>query len=269
MSRQEHLQASIDSAATSAGGRVAVCVLDLEGRTWAAREAEALFPAASLAKLPILVEVFRQVARGALSWEEMVRVPPAACVSGSGVLPLLRPGVRLSLWDLAALMVAVSDNTAANLLLERVTPEAVNATLAGLGLTATRVENPFQVVPHPPVGRNLVTAGEMARLLLAVARGEVVSWDACRRMMALLKGQQHNEGLPALLPPPAGWPGETPEWELAHKTGWLTGAYHDAGVLYRRGSALVVAVCTEGVGWPGGGPRLAALVGRACYDALA
>jgi beta-lactamase class A len=228
------------------------------------------FAAASTIKLPILVALYDAAARGAVRLERRRRLRPEDQVTGSGVLQLLTPGVRLPLRDLAELMITVSDNAATNMILEVLGIEQVNACLAGLGLRHTRVHRPLQVVPVGAGTPNTVTAGELAELLERLATGRLVSWEACRRMVATLKRQQLNDALPALLPQPEGTAvGALPAWEFAHKTGGIPGHQHDVGLLYLPGQTIVVCVLTRGCGPAREARRRIAEVGRAVFDAYA
>ena len=267
----EGLQAALEALVAEAagrGGELAISLRHLERGEAYDHLAQEPFVAASTIKVPILVALYAAAAQGRLRFDEEIALRAEDQVTGSGVLQVLSPGVRLPLRDLAELMIVVSDNTATNLLLERVGIDAVNACMAEMGLQATRVLRALQVVPAGARGSNTVTAGELATLLLRVAQGQAVSWDACRRMVATLRRQQLRQGLPARLPPARGGAvGALPAWELAHKTGSLSDHEHDIGLLYLPGQTIALAVLTRRCG-PGADARLLiARVGRAVFDA--
>ncbi len=229
------------------------------------------FVAASTIKVPILVALYDAAARGELRLDELCRLTPEDQVTGSGVLQLLSAGVRLPLRDVAELMITVSDNTATNMILDRVGTERVNACMQSLGLRRTRVWRKLQVIPAAIAEPNTVTAAELARLLELLARGRAVSWDASRRMVATLKRQQINDALPSRLPAPedGGDPavGALPQWELAHKTGGIVGHQHDVGLLYLPRRTVLVCVLTRNCGSAREARGLIAEVGRAVFDA--
>ncbi len=258
---------AVDAAAR--GGDIAIAVRHLErGDRWDLAPTLAL-PSASTIKVPILAALYEAAAEGRLHLQERVRLRPEDQVTGSGILQVLSPGVRLPLRDLAELMIVVSDNAATNMVLERVGVAPVNALMEGLGLHLTRVLRPLQVIPAGARGTNTIAAGEYADLFALIARGQVVSWDACRRMVATLKRQQIRDALPALLPDPGeGRPlGAAPAWELAHKTGGIRGHQHDGGLLYLPGQTIAVAVLTRGCGSGSEARRLIARVGLALWEA--
>ncbi|HEV2654107.1 MAG TPA: serine hydrolase, partial [Ktedonobacteraceae bacterium] len=108
------MQKTIETTLASLGGRYACIVLQLNEAApgeLVSLNSDLLFPAASLAKLPILVEVARQVEAGKLSWETRYSVTEAARVQSDGVLADLLPDLQPTLHDLAHLMIAISDNT--------------------------------------------------------------------------------------------------------------------------------------------------------------
>ncbi|MGH2367671.1 MAG: serine hydrolase, partial [Chloroflexota bacterium] len=199
-----------------------------------------LYPSASIAKLPILVETFRQLDAGTLRLDERVTITADAITGGAGVLQA-REGEQLPISELLRLAVGVSDNVAARLLLQRVGGiEAVNHTLAGLGLVQTRL--------YADDRPNTTTAAETAALL---------AWLATRPA-----GGAHVSGagslpaaplantLPALLARPQaqawlarGVPRGVP---VAHKSGQLPSVRHDAGIVYApRGPYVLVALTSH------------------------
>jgi beta-lactamase class A len=169
--------------------------------------ADARFPTASVIKVAIMVEAFDQISRGALAADGMVRVRDAAKVGGSGVARELHDGAELTVRDLIRLMIVVSDNTATNLLLERVGVASVNARLAAYGLKDTRLFRPTfgkraEVDPEleREFGLGMSTPREMASLLEMIATGRAVNRSASAEMCAILEAQQDGRMLPRRLP---------------------------------------------------------------------
>lgn len=230
-------------------------------------------PAASIIKLLIAWEAHRQAETGALTLDEAVPVPPQQAVGGTGVLHLLSPGAALTWRDLVALMLAVSDNTATNLLIDRLGMDAVNLTAQALGLSATVLQRKMMDFAARAAGRdNFTSAADTARLLTFLVlpslgpglnspdagANRLISAAACRSLMDILEKQQFNHKLPALLP----------GVRCAHKTGELPGLEHDAGVIYLPdGHPLVVAVFTWELRSNAEGVRTIAEVARAAYHA--
>lgn len=230
------------------GGRVACVVMRMEQgepRELFSLNADEVFPAASLAKVPILVELARQLAEpGSVhTWETRLEVPDAARVPSNGVLADLSSDLRPTLHDLAHLMITISDNTASNVLLDLLGMEAINAAMRELGLRETRLERRFIDFEARRAGRdNWTTAGEMARLFADLNSGRI---PGRARLLQILLRQNDYQILPAY------W-GE--EALFAHKTGGLEGIMHDAGILFRTHDdpqpLIIVALTAEQVDIP-------------------
>src|ERR1700738_2066151 len=154
------MQKTIELGLTSLGGRFACIVIQLDKaapKELVMINADMSFPAASLAKLPILVEVARQVGSGHLSWETRYKVSETASVNNTGVLADLLPDLQPTLHDLAHLMITISDNTAANMLLNLVGMQTINVTMQQLGLTSTYLERHFIDFEARKAGRDTWT----------------------------------------------------------------------------------------------------------------
>jgi beta-lactamase class A len=186
-------------------------------------------PSASLIKVPILAALYDLVEKERLRLDETVRLTREDQVGGSGVLQDLTPGTRWTLRDLATLMITVSDNTATNLLLDRITVETVNRTAESLGLSHTRVLRRLQRIPTGAVGMNHTTAGDMCRLMTLIAQGQAISRAASERMADTLRRCQ----APAMVVPESlggsTLVGAPPRFAVHHKTGLLYNLRADAG----------------------------------------
>ena len=192
-------------------------------------------PTASVFKLPLLVEVFRQAETGALDLDERVTLRAEDVVMGSGILRDFGPGLQPTLRDLAMMMVIVSDNSATNLLLDRVGgPQRVNATMRDLGLASI-------VVHRRIVFGEITTNGSLAeaaprdlmRLVAMLAREELVSPAASREMLAILGRQRYLEQAPRFIAyrPYAGDFGRPQPIEVFNKTGFINSLRADTGLI--------------------------------------
>ena len=246
-------------------GEVGLVVKDLETGETLAWLAERRFPAASLIKIPILVEALRQAATNPRLMEERIAIEPTSRVAGFGILKELQSIEALTLLDLLTLMIVMSDNTATNLCIDRLGMGAVNDGIARLGLTATVLQRKMMDLAAREGGLdNFTSAGDMARLLELLATERILSPPGCRRALGILARQQVKDRLPLLLPSDVA---------VAHKTGELPGIRHDVGLLRWDTHQIVVAALTQGfpapgVGLVGGeGSRLIATASRIVYDA--
>lgn len=242
MTADEHLAHAIEEIALALGGTLSVAVRDVRRGKALDFRADERLPSASVIKVAILVELMAQAEGGDVSLSDRVTLRDVEKVPGSGVLPMLHEGLELTLEDLAHLMITVSDNTASNMLIELLSCDRINARLAGLGLTQSRLERKFYDFEARDRGLdNWITAGEMADLLVAIEQRRVVSANACEKMLAIMRKQQFDNRIPKLLPP------DTP---VANKTGSITGVCHDVGVIYSPAGPLALAVLTQGVDSP-------------------
>jgi beta-lactamase class A len=142
----ERLQAQITRAAAGARGSVGVAIKHLESGAEVYVNADEPFPMASTFKLPVLVELYAKAKDGKLSWDELVDIGPLDQHLGSGELAPLYdpPGIKLSLHNVANLMMLISDNSAADICLAKAGAADVNARLAALGVKGIRVDRPCQ-----------------------------------------------------------------------------------------------------------------------------
>jgi beta-lactamase class A len=227
-----------------AGEHAAVVVRSLAGDDAVEVAAGRAFTAASLIKLPILAAALDSgLPLGA-------RLPVRPPAPGSGILAHLADVADMSVRDLLTLMIAVSDNTATNVLIDRIGIEEVNAWCARLRLTATVLARRMMDEEARARGlENRTSAADVASVLARLATSPFA--------LAALEAQQFNDRLPRHLPP---------GFRLAHKTGELAGVRHDAGIVYPpRGAPVVLAVLTEGAG---DGAELIAECGRLVYSGL-
>lgn len=208
---------------------------------------------ASTIKLPILCALEDLVAKGRIAWTLPVPVRAEDRVSGSGVLAELSPGATLPLRDVATLMIIVSDNTATNLVIDRITADAVNDYLDTLGLTATRsmrkvrgdgtalkpAEGWSRAGKQPEnqrFGIGSSTPREMVRLLELLEQGQVVSPTASKNVLDLLKRQQFKTGIGRRV---GG------DVQVASKSGALDALRSDVGIAYTKGGRIAMAITID------------------------
>jgi beta-lactamase class A len=247
------LQARVEAAAALARGHIGAYVVDLEGGGAASLDPDSQFPAASLFKLPILVEVLAEIQRHELDPDRLLEVRQEDWTDGSGVLQA-RVGDHLSVRDLQRLMIQDSDNIAALMLLNAVGVDDVNATLERLGLRGTRVVDRRR----GDQGENVTTARDMATLLSTIASGQLIDAETSEAALRLLELKQATTWLA----------GELPWWvKVAHKWGDLPEARHDAGIIFSPRGTLVAVVLTSGA-QPDDAEHAIAQTARAAYDYL-
>ena len=220
------------------GGVVAAYVRNLSTGVGGRVNADRRFHAASLYKLPVMVEVFKQQRLKRFAFDDQLTIEARHWTDGSGVLQA-RVGDSLTIGELLRRMIAESDNIAANRLVDLVGPENVNETMLALGLKNTRVVDPFRENAAPTT-----SAEDIGRLLELIATGRMVDADASERAIQLMESKQAQEWLAEGLP----WWGK-----LAHKWGDVPNSRHDAGIVFTPRNQIVLVVLTEN-----GGPARAA-----------
>ena len=240
------LAAKIEAIAVTHKGKIAVGVKDLASGEEFFLRGDDVMPTASLIKVAVMVETFRLFEERKFNFDHKLTLTKDDTVPGAGVLTdNFSPGATFSLLDAVRLMITVSDNTATNMVLDTVTIPATNATMTKLGFPETRVNakvfkggttsvDPARTKKY---GLGSTTAREMTGLLELIATKKAVSVTASDEMLGILKKNHDNEMLVRGLPT-----GTT----FAHKTGAVSNARTDAGVLYLKGKpAVVICVLTD------------------------
>ena len=204
----------------------AVVIKDLGDGRGAAIDPGRVFYAASLFKLEVMYEVFHQRDAGLLRFDE--RYVATDYYSGFDLGPhVVTPCSTVSVGDALAAMMSVSDNVAAVMLLDRAGARHINDAMAALGLEDTALTED-QSLP--------ATAGDLARLVEAIARGQGVSAASSGEMTALMRTEELADRIPRELPDGT---------VVAHKTGNWTNATHDAGIVYGRRSTYVMVLMSD------------------------
>lgn len=190
------LRRVLDSIADAHHGAVGYSVIDLENGATLNRRGDETFSTASLIKVAILVTVYDLVAKGELSLDDPLSVLKIDQVPGSGIVQYLHNGTMLTVRDAAWLMITISDNTATNLLLDRVIIRRVWDKMEALGLHHTKVHSKtfkrnssVALDSSVKYGFGVTTPNEMAHLFELLARGKAVSAKADSEMLDIL---EHN-----------------------------------------------------------------------------
>ncbi len=201
-------------------------------------------PTASLIKVAVMVEAYQQALEGRLSLTDRVTLHDADKVPGSGILTdHFSDGANFSLRDTIRLMIAFSDNTATNLVLDHTGIREVNRRMEALGLPNTKINaksfrgSTTSVDPArtKKFGLGSTTAREMVELLEKIQAGEAVSPAGCQAMLKHLKKCEDKERFPRLLPDGT---------VVAHKTGSVNDARTDAGIVYLDSGPVALCVLT-------------------------
>jgi beta-lactamase class A len=166
-------------------------------------------------------------------------------VGGSGVLKDLTAGrVRLTLRDAAMLMITVSDNTATNLLIDRLGAAAINQTSWNAGFGSTWLQGRLR---RSRTRRSRTTPRDLGTLLTRLARRQVVSRAPSNAMLDILRREQSDNIVGLQLPDDTyGRTGRRRTWKIASKAGWNQGEWHDAALVEGRGVRYVIVLMSRG-----------------------
>jgi beta-lactamase class A len=205
-------------------GTFAYVVRDLRTGGSLAIRADEAFPAASVIKVPILVAALDLVRRGRASLDDRLRLTAWHKTGGSGIFQHFTDGADVTLGDACLAMIALSDNTATNMVLDVTTVQGVNDLLDALDCRRTRLHRYFGKADMPgPAGPSQAVPAEVAHVLELLARGRVLTPALCRWALLALRRQTVRSMAPRLLPEGT---------KMAHKTGSLDGVRHDVGLLW-------------------------------------
>ena len=238
----QKLAAQIDEADQDLDGVLGVAILDLTTKQTFLLHADDVFPQASSIKLAVLAELYHQAEQSKQGMPNRAKLTDVYTVQSSDLVPDsdimggLTPGTtRVTNRDLATMMVAVSDNSATNVLIDRVGMDNVNALMASLGLSHTRLRRKMMDLKAASEGReNISTPGEMMNLLADLYGGKVLSKEMTEDFFRMLS--THKESFI-----PRGIPDGV---RIANKPGELEAVRNDSAIVYAANRPYVICVMT-------------------------
>ncbi|MFZ9873492.1 MAG: serine hydrolase, partial [Steroidobacteraceae bacterium] len=233
-------------------GTVSVYARNLDSGSEVGIEPDRRVRTASTIKLPIACALAAEVEARRARWDERLVIRAQDKVSGSGVLADFSDGETISLRDAQTLMIIVSDNTATNLILDRIGADAVNNFMNSLGLTDTRSMRKIrgdgtQLKPaqgwsregekpeNKKFGIGASTSREMVRLLELLEQGRVVSPAASKNLLSILERQQYKDGIGR----------RSGEIRIASKSGSLDALRSDVGIAYTSHGRIAIAITVD------------------------
>lgn len=225
-------------ASASLQGTVGVAISGPDGACWQ-HHGQRKFMAASTAKIPVMIEIFRQIDRGERALDDRYETEEADKSPGSGVLTHMRSGVHLSLYDLLYLMISISDNMATNILIDMAGMAAINTTMQELGMSRSHLTQYMRGLDKDPSKpENLATPNDYVTVIGSILDGKAASAEACEQMTTLLSKQQNGRRLARYIP-------RSNAIRWGSKTGTVPGVANDAGYIISPNGRLVIAVFTE------------------------
>jgi beta-lactamase class A len=260
----QKLEATVQAANRDLDGTMGVAIMDLtDGRTFLLNP-DAVFAQASSIKVAVLTELYRQQqesdhsATGKARLTDVYTVNAGDLVADSAIMGGLTPSVtRVTNRDLATFMVAVSDNSATNVLIDRVGMDNVNAMLTSLGLTHTRLQRMMMDVKAAQAGReNLSTPREMMTLFADLYQHKILNQPLTDDFFRVLS-----------TPKPSDIPRNIPDdVVIANKPGELAGVRNDVGIVFVPNRPFVIVVMTAYLKRGRDGNDAIARIAGAAYD---
>ncbi len=233
----QKLESSIHDVDRNLDGVLGVAILDLTSGQRFLLHADEVFPQASSIKIAVLAELYRQAQAGKLNLTDLYTVTSSDLVPDSYIMEGLTPGVtKITLRDLATMMVAVSDNSATNVLMDRLGMDNVNALMDSLALSHTRLRRKMMDLKAAGEGReNISTPSEMMTLLEALYRGKVLNQEMTDDFFKVLSTPKKDSFLPRDLPE---------DLRVANKHGELEGVRTDSGVVFLSKRPYIICMMT-------------------------
>jgi beta-lactamase class A len=265
------LEAELRTIIGQSGAEVGLAFRTLDGRAQVLIDPDKPFHAASTMKVPVMIELFRQVRAGALTLSDPLEIKNEfhSIVDGStfalsegddsDVLIYKAIGRSLTLEQLNEAMITVSSNFATNLLIEKLGVGKIRATVDRLGASGMQVLRGVEDQKAFDKGlNNSTTARGLLVLFDRLGRGKAVDPKSDAAMIAVLKRQKFSDAIPAGLPQGI---------EVAHKTGNITRIHHDAGIVYAR-RPYVLVILVRGIQEQKESAALMARLSAAVYQAV-
>jgi len=225
-------------------GKVFVFAKNLDtGQTYSYNGDERVRTASTI-KVAVMIEAFARVAEGHAKWTDELVLTKAARYAGSGILPEMSDGLRLSLQDCVRLMMLLSDNTATNMVLDYLGTDAVNERMNSLGFKSTRImrrvggggESKEGKLPdNKRFGLGATTPHEMVEILEKLDRGQIVNETASKEMIELMKREQAHYAIGRTIP----------ETTVATKYGALDALRSCLGIVYSKQGKIAMAITLD------------------------
>ena len=244
IAQTEALDTRIKNEIAPFKGKVFLFAQNLEtGRTYSYNGDERVRTASTI-KIAVMIEAFARVAEGKAKWTDELVLSKAARYGGSGILPELGDGLRLTLQDCLRLMMTLSDNTATNMVLDYLGTDAVNVRMNSLGFKNTHIMRRVggggesadgKLEENKKFGLGATTPHEMVEILQKLDRGEIVNQQASKEMIELMKREQARYSIGRT----------TPEVVIASKYGALDALRSCVAIVYSKQGKIAMAITVD------------------------
>ena len=223
------------SRAAEFTGSTAAWYMDLTTGEVISHEPKKPFIAASVIKLFIMAEAFARFEDGSMSPDEEFIVAPEMKMPSCGALTYMHDGLRVTAMDLVVLMIILSDNSATNMLIDRLGIENINRRIDAVGCNGCRLNRRLFDSESSRRGiQNYITAEGVGRLLKLIWDKKLISEKASEKMLSILLDQRLNGKIPFFL-----------DCDVAHKTGEDSGTTHDAAIVLSEKPFILVMLSND------------------------
>lgn len=228
----------VNKLAAFHGKKIGVAILDVKSNWQFAVNGTMEFPAASVAKVPVMMTAYHLADLKEFDLDQKVVYKPSDKLGGAGVLQWMPPGKVFTIRHLMLYMIEVSDNTATKIVAETLGLDKIKAYLRQINITQTRVTDPTMLKERPAADVNLTTPLDMAHLMYRINNShQTFSPASAKEMLVYLKRQKYHWGI---------WRGVAPGTVVADKTGHVDGVLNDVGIVYTKSGAYILSVFTYG-----------------------
>ena len=199
-----------------------------------------IFPAASIIKIPIMIEFFRQSEAGLIDKDKLISLPVANRVGGAGILHELRDDIKMKLSELVLLMIILSDNTATNLVIDILGIDNINKFLNKRDYKSCLQRKMMDFTAQKEGKENYITAKEIGLILKDIYNNDFakISKDSCDEMLSIMTKQTIRDKLSFYIPED-DWP------KIASKTGTLDKVEHDASIFNFSNKKFVLVLLSK------------------------
>lgn len=231
----KELQQQIEELTQPYGSSVSVCIIDASNGNYCHVNSDKAFVSASMIKLAVLCEYMHAVDNGQLDPADRVTLKNMKVVGGTGLIQTERHA-SYSYDELCRYMIMYSDNTATNVLINKLGQDAINERVQALGCKNTSLNR--QLMALNTNTENWISARDAATILYKIKNGTAASSAMCAKALEYLSKQTDNEGMAEGISSGA----------FAHKTGSLRSMRHDGGIVLGKHPHVIVALCDIGAG---------------------
>ncbi|MDE4542745.1 serine hydrolase [Thermoanaerobacterium sp. R66] len=243
---------------SNAGGDIGVSVKNLKTGEMIGVNEEMMFPSASTIKILIMAQIYKMAKEGYIRLTDNIVLSDFMKTDGSGILYQLNSKHKFTIEELITLMIIISDNTAANVLIDIADMKNINKMAEDLGLFHTKIQRKMMDFEAIKSGKdNYTCPKDMTRLLEQMYSGKVVDEEYSIKMIEILKKQQEFGRLNLYLPD---------DVLIAHKPGELKSLEHDVGIVFLKDCDYIISVMTNNMNTNLDGRMAIGKISKMVYD---